>query len=313
MQERRPLLWGGSGPPKRSTDGGLLLAVGALALVALTASYSASQRDELEEAETGFPSSQEPQPGVQQWRPMAPPRFDETYGAGYSGYATSYGAGYPGYASAYGNLPADSAAAYEQPSYAQMYSYNNPLAGSAVTYMPPGGAPQQGVSQEEATAMGTYQQYPYGPLAAPMPAAFAPGPSGPGGAWADYGPQTQTQIVINGDGAAKKGEEGGEGEEGEEGEEGGEKGAKEEGGSQSVTVTVPQGPLPVNFPAVQLAPGGAPFGSTASTAKFFDDYKAAKRQEDIAATSPTYAMPTVNLTYTNYPMVRNLEKSKLET
>ena len=254
MQERRPLL---SGPAKRSRVGSFLLAVGALALVAATASYHASQRDALEEAETGFPSSQEPQPGVEQWRPMAPPRFDATYGAGYPGYASSYGAGYP-----YGNLPADSAAAYQQPSYAQMYASNNPLAGTAVTYMPPGGAPQQGVSQEEATAMGTYQPYPYGPMAAPMPGAFAPGPTGPGGAWADYGPQTQTQIVINGDGS--KGEEGEEGEKDEEGEEGAKEG---DDSSQSVTVTVPQGPLPVNFPAVQLDPAGAPFGSTASTAK----------------------------------------------
>lgn len=308
MQERRPLLWGGTGPSpsKRLRVGGVLLAVGALALVAVTASYSASQRAALEE-----PSSQ---PGVEQWRPMAPPRFDETYGAGYPGYATSYGAGGPGYATAYGNLPAEAAAAYAQPSYAQMDAYNNPLAGTAVTYMPPGGAPSAysnpgtavsymppGEVSQEAMAMGMYQPYPYGPLPRPV----APGPTGPGGAWSDYGPQTQTQIVINGDGAADEGEA----DEGEEGdEEYSEKhGGDGKGGSHTVTISVPQGPLPVNFPAVQLAPGGAPFGSTSSTAKFFNDYAAAKRLEDIEATTMTYALPKVNITYTNADMVTNPE------
>jgi hypothetical protein len=239
-----------------------------LALVAMVVSHASSRRVFLE---GDWPAAQEPQPGVVQWRPMDPPMFDATYGAGY-----------PGYMSSYGNLPADQA-----PAYAQMYAYNNPLAGTAVTYMPPGGAPE-GISQEEGTAMGMYQPYPYGPLDRPMPAALAPAPVDPGGVWADYGPQTQTQVIINGDSAAS----------------GEEEGAESNSGSdlykkQSVTVTVPQGPLPVNFPAVQLDPAGAPFGSTASTAKFFNEYKQARRQEQIKSAFP---LPAVNLTYTNYPM-----------
>jgi len=67
-----------------------------------------------------------------------------------------------------------------------------------------------------------------------------------------------------------------------------------------VTVTVPQQPDWINFPAVQLDPDGAPFGSTPNTAAAFNEYSSSVEP------GVTF-IPEVNYTFTRtFPIMPNV-------
>lgn len=121
-------------------------------------------------------------------------------------------------------------------------------------------------------ALNTYQPYPYGPLPygninpiVPYP-QYATAPLTPYG-MLQPGPQTTVTITNNKD---------------------------------PVTVTMPQQPDWVNFPAVMLDPAGAPFGSTASTAAAYNSYASSVKP------GVTF-IPQVNYTFIrNFPIMPNI-------
>jgi hypothetical protein len=128
----------------------------------------------------------------------------------------------------------------------------------------PGNAYQM-PSNAGSLALNTYQPYPYGPLPygninpiVPYP-QYATAPLTPYG-MLQPGPQTTVTITNNKD---------------------------------PVTVTMPQQPDWVNFPAVMLDPAGAPFGSTASTAAAYNSYASSVKP------GVTF-IPQVNYTFIRY-------------
>ena len=114
-----------------------------------------------------------------------------------------------------------------------------PQAGPALFPAPGTGLPGNAYtpSDTEAAALNTYQPYPYGPLPYGHVNPIVPYPQYAAAPLTPYGmmqpAQTKVEITDNKD---------------------------------PVTVTVPQQPDWINFPAVQLDPDGAPFGSTPNTA-----------------------------------------------
>ena len=126
-------------------------------------------------------------------------------------------------------------------------------------------------SDTEAAALNTYQPYPYGPLPYGQINPLVPYPQYATAPLTPYGmmqpAQTKVEITDNKD---------------------------------PVTVTVPQQPDWVNFPAVQLDPDGAPFGSTPNTAAAFNEYSASVEP------GVTF-IPQVNYTFTRtFPIMPNL-------
>mmetsp|Transcript_57012 Transcript_57012/g.92237 ORF Transcript_57012/g.92237 Transcript_57012/m.92237 type:complete len:416 (-) Transcript_57012:48-1295(-) len=120
-------------------------------------------------------------------------------------------------------------------------------------------------------ALNTYQPYPYGPLPYGQVSPLVPYPQYATAPLTPYGmmqpAQTRIEITNN---------------------------------KNPVTVTVPQQPDWVNFPAVQLDPNGAPFGSTPNTAAAFNEYSTSLKP------GVTF-IPSVNYTFTrNFPIMPNI-------
>lgn len=120
-------------------------------------------------------------------------------------------------------------------------------------------------------ALNTYLPYPYGPLPYGQVSPLVPYPQYATAPLTPYGmmqpAQTRIEITNN---------------------------------KNPVTVTVPQQPDWVAFPAVQLDPKGAPFGSTPNTAAAFNKYSTSLKP------GVTF-IPSVNYTFTrNFPIMPNI-------
>lgn len=148
-----------------------------------------------------------------------------------------------------------------------------PQAGPSLFPAPGTGYPGNAYTPSDTAqvALNTYQPYPYGPLPYGQVNPLVPYPQYATAPLTPYGmmqpAQTKIEITNNKD---------------------------------PVTVTVPQQPDWVNFPAVQLDPEGAPFGSTPNTAAAFNEYSSS------LAPGVTF-IPEVNYTFTrNFPIMPNI-------
>ena len=123
--------------------------------------------------------------------------------------------------------------------------------------------------EAEAVALNTYQPYPYGPLPYGQVNPLVPYPQYAASPLTPYGIEQPafTKVEISAD------------------------------VDSPVTVTVPQQPDWVNFPAVALDPDGAPFGSTPNTAEALKDYQ--------SSVVPGWTfVPEVNYTFTrSFPIM----------